>query len=107
MPISHFTHINPQSTPPSHLPLATFFAAELEQLNNAPEGKRPKISFIQDRVKRQMSFTKRKAGIMKKAHDLSILTGTEVLLIIATDSGSVFSYATSQLKRFFEDETGA
>lgn len=77
----------------------------MEQLT-APDAKRSRISYIEDRLKRQTSFTKRKAGIMKKAHELSILTGTEVLLIVATDSGSVFSFATTRMKRFFEDDAG-
>jgi hypothetical protein len=29
-----------------------------------------------------------------------------VLLVVATESGSIFSYSTPLLKRFFQDETG-
>ena len=65
-----------------------------------------KISYIEDRNKRQTSFSKRKAGIMKKAHELSVLTGTDVMLVIASDSGSIFTFTTSKLKPLIEDVDG-
>jgi len=39
------------------------------------------IEFIQDKSRRHITFSKRKAGIMKKAYELSTLTGTQVLLL--------------------------
>lgn len=65
-----------------------------------------KISYIEDRNKRQTSFSKRKAGIMKKAYELSVLTGTDVMLVIASDSGSIFTFTTPKLKPLIEDSDG-
>ncbi|ODO00013.1 hypothetical protein I350_06633 [Cryptococcus amylolentus CBS 6273] len=42
-----------------------------------------KIEYISDKSRRHITFSKRKAGIMKKAYELSILTGTQVLLLVA------------------------
>ena len=39
--------------------------------------KKMNIEFIEDRPKRNITFSKRKAGIMKKAFELSTLTGSE------------------------------
>jgi hypothetical protein len=36
------------------------------------------IEFIQDKQKRCTTFSKRKAGLMKKSHELATLTGSQV-----------------------------
>ena len=36
------------------------------------------IEFIEDKSRRHITFSKRKAGIMKKAYELSTLTGAQV-----------------------------
>eukprot|EP01133_Synstelium_polycarpum_P005741 gene5741-6643_t len=46
-----------------------------------------KIEFIDDKSRRHITFSKRKAGIMKKAYELSTLTGTQVLLLVASETG--------------------
>ncbi|KAG9820135.1 hypothetical protein KCU98_g19241, partial [Aureobasidium melanogenum] len=45
------------------------------------ERRKIEIKFIQDKSRRHITFSKRKAGIMKKAYELSVLTGTQVLLL--------------------------
>ncbi|RKO96113.1 hypothetical protein CXG81DRAFT_5001, partial [Caulochytrium protostelioides] len=57
-----------------------------------------RIEYIADRARRHITFSKRKTGIMKKAAELSALTGTEVLLVIASETGYVYTYATPKLK---------
>lgn len=44
--------------------------------------KRIKISYIKDKRLRQTTFAKRKMGLLKKAMELSLLCGNEVLLVI-------------------------
>ena len=44
------------------------------------------IEFIEDKSRRHITFSKRKAGIMKKAYELSALTGTQVLLLVASET---------------------
>lgn len=60
--------------------------------------KKIKLEYIHGRNKRSVTFSKRKKGIMKKAYELSVLTGTEILLLIAGDSGRVYTFATDKLK---------
>jgi pheromone receptor transcription factor len=35
---------------------------------------------------------------MKKAYELSTLTGTQVLLLVASETGHVYTFATSKLQ---------
>jgi hypothetical protein len=49
------------------------------------------IEFIEDKSCRHITFSKRKAGIMKKAYELSALTGTQVLLLVAAETGHVYT----------------
>lgn len=72
-------------------------------LEGAPErktGGRRKIpiEFIEDKSRRHITFSKRKAGIMKKAYELSTLTGTQVLLLVASETGHVYTFATPKLQ---------
>ncbi|CAG8714946.1 3252_t:CDS:2, partial [Ambispora leptoticha] len=46
-----------------------------------------KIEYIDDKSRRHITFSKRKAGIMKKAYELSTLTGTQVLLLVVSETG--------------------
>jgi hypothetical protein len=46
-------------------------------------------------AKRHISFSKRKAGIMKKAYELSTLTGTQVLLLVVSETGLVYTFTVS------------
>ena len=57
-----------------------------------------KIEFTEDKSRRQITFSKRKAGIMKKAYELTTLTGTQALLLIASETGHVYTFATSKLQ---------
>lgn len=57
-----------------------------------------KIEFIEDKSRRHITFSKRKAGIMKKAYELATLTGTQVLLLVASETGHVYTFATPKLQ---------
>ncbi|KAI9351810.1 hypothetical protein DFJ73DRAFT_624867, partial [Zopfochytrium polystomum] len=57
-----------------------------------------KIEYIEDKSRRHITFSKRKAGIMKKAFELSVLTGTQVLLLVASETGHVYTFATTKLQ---------
>src|SRR3989338_5046475 len=64
------------------------------------------IQFITDRNRRQITFSKRKAGIMKKAFELSILTGTEVLLLITSETGHVYTFASPKFRNLIKCSHG-
>lgn len=56
------------------------------------------IEFIKNKGRRHITFSKRKSGIMKKAYQLSVLTGTDMLLLIASETGHVYTFATPKLQ---------
>ncbi|OMJ21593.1 Transcription factor of morphogenesis MCM1 [Smittium culicis] len=57
-----------------------------------------KIEYIEDKGRRHITFSKRKAGIMKKAFELSTLTGTQVLLLVVSETGLVYTFTTPKLQ---------
>ncbi|GAA5843052.1 hypothetical protein JCM11251_002717 [Rhodosporidiobolus azoricus] len=59
--------------------------------------KRISISYIEDKTKRSVTFTKRKSGLMKKAYELSTLTNTNVAVVIVSESGNIFTFCTPSL----------
>lgn len=70
-----------------------------ESLAEKKTGRRKiNIEFIEDKSRRHITFSKRKAGIMKKAYELSTLTGTQVLLLVASETGHVYTFATPKLQ---------
>ncbi|CAO3671970.1 unnamed protein product [Rhizopus stolonifer] len=56
------------------------------------------IEYIEDKNRRHITFSKRKAGIMKKAYELSTLTGTQVLLLVVSETGLVYTFTTVKLQ---------
>ena len=64
------------------------------------------IEYIKDKSKRHITFSKRKAGIMKKAYELSTLTGTQVLLLVASETGHVYTFATPKLQPIITQSNG-
>ncbi|KAK9383588.1 floral homeotic protein agamous [Kockiozyma suomiensis] len=91
------------------------------------ERRKIEIKFIDDKSRRHITFSKRKAGIMKKpaccfllchvhvlfaasfcdvdlalssdlAYELSVLTGTQVLLLVVSETGLVYTFTTPKLQ---------
>jgi hypothetical protein len=65
--------------------------------------KKIRIEFIENKLKRQITFSKRKSGMMKKIHELTTLTGTEALLILVSETGHIYSYATPRTVSLVDD----
>ena len=65
-----------------------------------------KMEFIENKIRRYTTFSKRKTGIMKKAYELSTLTGTQVMLLVASETGHVYTYATEKLQPMITSEAG-
>lgn len=65
--------------------------------------KKINLEFISDRNRRNVTFSKRKKGIMKKAFELNVLTGSEVLLLVASPSGHVYTFATPKFLPIVND----
>ncbi|CAO3616250.1 unnamed protein product [Mucor fragilis] len=59
--------------------------------------KKIKIQPIQDERNKQVTFLKRKHGLMKKAYELSVLCNCEIALLIFNTSGKLIQYASSDI----------
>ncbi|XP_068615485.1 myocyte-specific enhancer factor 2B-like [Brachionichthys hirsutus] len=57
------------------------------------------ISRIVDQRNRQVTFTKRKFGLMKKAYELSVLCDCEIALIIFNSTNRLFQYASTDMDK--------
>ena len=85
-----------------------------------PGRRKIRIEYIADKARRHITFSKRKAGIMKKvssvmvcrfdahqkAYELSILTGTQVLLLVVSETGLVYTFTTSKLQPLVQKAEG-
>ncbi|KAL0130808.1 hypothetical protein PUN28_002429 [Cardiocondyla obscurior] len=65
-----------------------------------------KMEYIDNKLRRYTTFSKRKTGIMKKAYELSTLTGTQVMLLVASETGHVYTFATRKLQPMITSDAG-
>ncbi|KAI3632422.1 hypothetical protein MIR68_009528 [Amoeboaphelidium protococcarum] len=59
--------------------------------------KKLKISPIENDRARQMTFNKRKNGLIKKAHELAVLCGIELALIVITPQNKLIQYSSGEM----------
>ncbi|KAI5186911.1 hypothetical protein NEHOM01_1795 [Nematocida homosporus] len=88
-------------------PLRIFRNEEIDDSADSDEGgdsrvnkgrKKIKMEFIKDKGRRGVTFSKRKKGIMKKAYELNVLTKCEILLVVSSETGHVYTFATPKLQ---------
>ncbi|XP_009603844.1 agamous-like MADS-box protein AGL8 homolog [Nicotiana tabacum] len=64
---------------------------------------RVQLKRIENKINRQVTFSKRRSGLLKKAHEISVLCDAEVGLIVFSTKGKLFEYATdSCMERILE-----
>lgn len=56
------------------------------------------IKKIENTTSRQVTFCKRKNGLLKKAYELSLLCDAEVALLIFSNSGRLYEFANKSVK---------
>ncbi|XP_074362108.1 uncharacterized protein LOC141702311 [Apium graveolens] len=56
------------------------------------------IAKIENANSRQSTLKKRKAGLMKKAHELSVLCDAEIAIIVFSSTGKLFEFASSSME---------
>lgn len=78
--------------------------------------KKIEIKPITTKLKRQITFSKRKTGLLKKVRELTTLTQTEALVILVSETGNTHTFATpkfvemirggdlSQMNQFLDNE---
>ncbi|KAH9330077.1 hypothetical protein KI387_002185, partial [Taxus chinensis] len=57
---------------------------------------------IQNPISRQVTFSKRKAGLLKKASELSLLCDAEVALVIFSQTGKLHEFGRPSMNRTVE-----
>ncbi|XP_016201055.1 MADS-box protein JOINTLESS [Arachis ipaensis] len=60
------------------------------------------IKKIDNATARQVTFSKRRRGLFKKAEELSVLCDADVALIIFSSTGKLFDYSSSSMKEILE-----
>ncbi|CAL1377513.1 unnamed protein product [Linum trigynum] len=60
------------------------------------------IKKIDNATARQVTFSKRRRGLFKKAQELSVLCDADVALIIFSSTGKLFHYSSSSMKEILE-----
>lgn len=60
------------------------------------------IKRIENTTNRQVTFCKRRNGLLKKAYELSVLCDAEVALIVFSNRGRLYEYANSSVKETIE-----
>ncbi|XP_065872080.1 MADS-box protein SVP-like [Euphorbia lathyris] len=60
------------------------------------------IKKIDNTTARQVTFSKRRRGLFKKAYELSTLCDAEIALIVFSATGKLFEYASSSMSRVIE-----
>ncbi|KAK4602909.1 hypothetical protein RGQ29_011764 [Quercus rubra] len=55
---------------------------------------RVQLKRIQNKISRQVTFSKRRSGLLRKAHEISVLCDAEVALIVFSTKGKLFEYSS-------------
>lgn len=60
------------------------------------------IKRIENATSRQVTFSKRRGGLLKKAQELAILCDADIALIIFSSTGKLFEFSSSSMKNILE-----
>ncbi|VAH83834.1 unnamed protein product [Triticum turgidum subsp. durum] len=63
---------------------------------------RVELRRIEDRTSRQVRFSKRRAGLFKKAFELAVLCDAEVALLVFSPAGKLYEYSTSSIEGTYD-----
>lgn len=63
---------------------------------------RVQLRRIENKISRQVTFSKRRNGLMKKAAELSILCDAEVALIVFSNKDKLYEFASSSMTKILE-----
>ncbi|PON88073.1 MADS-box transcription factor [Trema orientale] len=57
---------------------------------------------IENATNRQVTFSKRRSGLLKKAHELSVLCDVEVAVIIFSQKGRLYEFSSTDMQKMIE-----
>ncbi|KAK4393217.1 Agamous-like MADS-box protein FUL-L [Sesamum angolense] len=61
---------------------------------------RVQLKRIENKISRQVTFSKRRSGLQKKAHEISVLCDADVALIVFSTKGKLFEFSTDSRKNW-------
>ena len=67
-----------------------------EEIKGKRKRGRVELRRIEDRVSRQVLFSKHRAGLFKKAFELSLLCDADVALLVFSPAGKLYEYASAR-----------
>uniref|UniRef100_A0A3Q7FXC3 Agamous-like MADS-box protein AGL8 homolog n=1 Tax=Solanum lycopersicum TaxID=4081 RepID=A0A3Q7FXC3_SOLLC len=56
---------------------------------------RVELKRIENKISRQVTFSKRRSGLLKKANEISVLCDADVALIVFSTKGKLFEYSSN------------
>uniref|UniRef100_M0ZLS1 Agamous-like MADS-box protein AGL8 homolog n=1 Tax=Solanum tuberosum TaxID=4113 RepID=M0ZLS1_SOLTU len=56
---------------------------------------RVELKRIENKISRQVTFSKRRSGLLKKANEISVLCDADVALIVFSTKGKLFQYSST------------
>lgn len=59
------------------------------------------IKRIENKTNRQVTFCKRRNGLLKKAYELSVLCDAEIALLVFSNRGRLYEYANNRYFSLF------
>ncbi|KAK6918457.1 Transcription factor, K-box [Dillenia turbinata] len=63
---------------------------------------RVELKRIENKINRQVTFSKRRNGLLKKAYELSVLCDAEVALIVFSSRGKLYEFGSSGVSKTLE-----
>lgn len=103
---NHFSLPSPPAPPP---PTESSSSSSLSSSSSHASRRRPTSEFtssikmgrgkvelkrIENKINRQVTFSKRRSGLLKKANEISVLCDADVALIVFSTNSKLFHYAT-------------
>jgi SRF-type transcription factor (DNA-binding and dimerisation domain) len=87
---------------PSLSSLSLVDKADRSAENKAKMGRgRVELKRIENKINRQVTFAKRRNGLLKKAYELSVLCDAEVGLIIFSHRGRLYEFSSTSWYKLF------
>ena len=94
-----YLFLNPPVTLFSYFYLCCFhrIASYVGQLSTKKMGRgRVQLKRIENKTSQQVTFFKRRSGLLKKANEISVLCDAQVALIIFSTKGKLFEYSSER-----------
>ncbi|KAK7391110.1 hypothetical protein VNO78_19480 [Psophocarpus tetragonolobus] len=85
-------------------PTASLLFSSLTLISTYLEMVRGKVQMkkIEDATSRQVTFSKRRSGLLKKAYELSVLCDAEVAVIFFSQNGKLYEFSSSDMTKILE-----